>query len=134
MPYVSVKEIGSRPIIMTPARINAPQGAKVLADMLHDSGLVDMALVTLDWEGDFFWDTENNGPMPKELRKPVMFIYAAKYYQQVDKVAYIEMPIDVEDAFAQSNFSNDVALEIIDHIRLEFEQKLYESYHMKGAN
>lgn len=131
MPFVTVKEVGSRPTFTTPARVNAPQGAKVLADMLHASGVCDRAILMIDWDGDSLWDTQSKGPMPKEIKKPIFVVYADKYFSEVNRYAYIEIPIDIEDAFGQDNFSNTVAAELVDHIRKEFEYKYYQSDFVK---
>lgn len=127
MSRVEVKEYGARPALMTPARLNAPQGAKAIADLAHESGVVDYLSIVIDWDGSHFMGEQS-------FNKPIIYIYAAKYFQNINRTAYIEIPLDMEEAFSQSNFNSVVAAELVQHIAEEFEKKLSESYHMKGIN
>lgn len=113
---------------MTPARLNAPQGAKAIADIAHQRNAADLLSVVIDWEGDELFGDGSPGA------KPIVYIYAAKYFQNINRTAYIEIPLDMEEAFSQSNFSNLVAEELVQYIIEEFERKQYESQTMKGAN
>lgn len=129
MPRVEVAEHGNRPVLMTPARLNAPQGARAIADLAHNREVADYMIVVIDWDGSHLWEKEMQA-----VATPIMYIYAAKYFHNIGRAAYIEMPIDLEEAFGQSNFTSEVAEEIVQHIHEEFEKKAYESTHMKGTN
>ena len=113
---------------MTPARLNAPQGAKVIADIAHKRNAADLIRIVIDWEGDTLFGQGNAAAIP------IVYIYAAKYFPNINRTSYIEIPLDIEEAFNQSNFSNAVANDIVDYIIEQFEQKAYESQSMKGFN
>jgi hypothetical protein len=125
---VEVAEHGSRPVLMTPARINAPQGARAIADVAMQRNAADLLRVVIDWEGEQLFGSDNPAAMP------IVYIYAAKYFPNIDRTAYIEIPLDMEDAFSQSNFTSGLAQDIVDYIIEQFEQKAHESYSMKGNN
>lgn len=128
MPRIEVAEYGSRPSFLTPARLNAPQGAKAIADLAYKYNVADYMMIAIDWDGTHFkWD-KNFTP------KPILYIYATKYFQNINRNAYIELPIDIEEAFGESNFTNTVAVELLQHIAEQFDIKAYESTNMNGAN
>lgn len=129
--FVSIKEVGTRPALLTKARMNAPQGAKAIADTIYDSNICDRAILMIDWDGDSLWDTASKGPMPEEMKRPLFIIYADKYYSNVNRYASIEIPLDMEEVFGQDNFTREIAMELAQHIKEEFERKHYESYSMK---
>lgn len=107
-------EVGSRPLISTPSRLNAPAGAQVLADVLHELDFADDCLLTLDWD------------------RGALAISATKSYPEIKRRADIDFIVDIEDAFTKDNFGLDVAREIMDHLRSEFQKKDDESKRMIG--
>jgi hypothetical protein len=111
---VRVAEVGDRPLIATAARLNAPQGAKVLADVLYDLDFCDDILLTLDWD------------------KSVLAISAGKAYPSIRRRADIEVILDMEEAFQQDNFSLATVTETIAYLRSEFEKKNDEAKAMEG--
>lgn len=111
---VDVAEVGDRPLIATAARINAPQGAKVLADVLHDMDFADHCLLTLDWD------------------KGALVVSCAKRYPDIGRRADIDFALDMEDAFSRDEFGKDVAIEMMDHLRSEFRKKDDEAKAMEG--
>lgn len=111
---VRVAEAGSRPVIATAARLNAPQGAQVIADVLYDLDFCDDVLLTLDWE------------------RNALAISAVKFYPDISRRADIDFVVDMEDAFKQDNFSREVAMGIVDHLLDEFHKKDDEAKQMVG--
>ena len=111
---VDVSEVGARPTILTPARMNAPQGARVLADVIHDLDFADYCLLVLDWE------------------KNVLAVVATKRYPDIRRRADIDFIVDMDDAFTKDNFGLEVAKNIVDHLREEFEKKDAEAKAMEG--
>jgi hypothetical protein len=111
---VRVAEAGDRPMLATAARLNAPQGAQVLADVMHDLDFCDDVLLTLDWE------------------KNALAVSAVKIYPDIRRRADIDFVVDMEDAFHQDNFSREIAMGIIDHLIDEFHKKDEEAKQMVG--
>lgn len=108
---VVVREMGSRPLISTPARLNAPQGASALTDMAAEQDWADMMVVTLDWEGDGF--------------TPVMVVETFKWFIEYGGARLShQWIIDMEDAFGADNMDNSTLRLIIASIREEFERQI----------
>lgn len=111
---VRVAEVGSRPLIATAARLNAPQGAQVLADVLYDMDFADDCLLTLDWD------------------KGALVVSCAKAYPDIQRRADIDFALDMEQAFTRDEFGKDIAIEMMDHLRTEFRKKDDEAKAMRG--
>lgn len=107
---VVVAEVGDRPTITTPARLNAPQGAKQLADIMAEIDTIDMGKIVLDWKGDG--------------HTPVMTITAAKTYPGwAGKWLYLDpWHIDIDDAFNQDNMDNGILRQIAEEVRILFHE------------
>lgn len=104
---VVVREAGARPVVATSARINAPQGAKALADLLADEDFADMAILTIDWDGDGFTS--------------VLTIYTVKWYIEYSgQRLEHEWNVDIEDAFGQDNMTNGTLRQMVEDLRDEF--------------
>jgi hypothetical protein len=89
---------------MTPARINAPQGARLLADILAAEDFADMAVINLDWEGDGF--------------TPVLVIDTIKWFPQYDgRRLESSWRLDMDDAFGADNFDGGVARQMVHDLR-----------------
>jgi hypothetical protein len=111
---VDLSEVGERPQIATAARLNAPQGAKVIADALADKDFAQHAVLVLDWE------------------KGVLAIAMAKRYPDIGRRADIDFVVDMEDAFTRDQFGLETVMEIIDHLESEFRKKDEEAKLMVG--
>lgn len=94
-----VREYGTPPTIATFGVINARAGARVLADMLAPQEWADMAILTINYEGDGF--------TPALLIKLVKWPGKSRTNLQVDWV------ISLEDAFGLDNFNNERARDIV---------------------
>ena len=108
---VVVREMGSRPPIATPARLNAPQGAKALADLLAPEEFADLCVITLDWEGDGI--------------TPAMIITTVRWFieyggQRLEHV----WPIEMEDAFGLDNMDNSMLRNIVQQLRDHFNEQV----------
>jgi len=107
---VVVREIGSRPVISTPARLNAPQGAKALADLLADKDFADLCVLNIDWDGDGF--------------TPVLMVVAVKWFIEYGgQRLEMEWPIDIDEAFGRDNMNNGILRDIVLHMEEEFHAK-----------
>lgn len=108
---VFVREIGSRPMISTVASINAPQGAKALADLMAPEDFADLCVINLDWVGDGF--------------TPVMMITTVKWFLEYggQRLEH-SWPIDMEDAFGYDNMNNETLRLIVIQLREHFYQQI----------
>ncbi len=109
MARVIVVEEGTRPALMTLARRNAPQGARVIADIFADESFIDIAIIKISWQGDGF--------------TPALIIDTVKFFIEYGgRRLEHHWVLDLEDAFGYGNFSHEVAASIVDQIKLEFER------------
>ena len=106
---VVVRELGQRPALATPARLNAPQGAKALADLMAEEEFADLCVIELDWVGDGI--------------KPVMVIYVAGWFRDWPGESLTLEPwvIDLQDAFGKDNMDGSVLRLIVYEIKAVFE-------------
>jgi hypothetical protein len=125
---VDVVEHGDRPRVLTPARMNAPQGARALADALYNADFADLCSLVVDWDGTYLAPDD----MPVDIRQPALVIMASKWYPAIKKRADIFVRLDMEDAFARDNFGSDAIVEIIEHLVTEFQRKDEEASRMGG--
>lgn len=113
-----VREMGNRPIIATAGRLNAPQGAKALADLLAEETFADMAVLTIDWDGDGF--------------TPAFVIETFKWVIELKgKMLRTEWIIDLDDAFGLDNMTNALLRSMVADLRVfsneELERKMAQN-------
>ena len=107
---VIVRELGSKPTIMTPARLNAPQGARALADIMAEEDYADLATISVDWKGDGI--------------TPVLSILTVKFFPEYapENLQHF-WPIDMEDAFGSDEKMNrDTLLDINEQLKALFNE------------
>lgn len=109
---VALAEVGDRPLIATPARINAPQGARVLVDLMSQVDWIDYGRVTLDWIGDGI--------------TPVMIVEASKVFPH-GSITMKPWPIDIEDAFGLDNMTNGTLQDIVYHVEEAIRDAMLEA-------
>jgi len=105
---VIVRELGSKPAVMTPARLNAPQGARALADIMANEDYADLCTISVDWEGDGL--------------TPVLSLLTVKFFPEYapENLQHF-WPIDMEDAFGSGGKANrDTLLEINQMLKEHF--------------
>ena len=105
---VIVRELGTKPAIMTQARLNAPQGAKALADIMANEDYADMCTISVDWEGDGM--------------TPVLSLLTVKFFPEYapENLQHF-WPIDMEDAFGSGGKADrDTLLEINQMLKEHF--------------
>jgi hypothetical protein len=91
---VRVLEYGTRPSVMTRARLNAPQAARAFGQLFEQRNFADMATVVLDWSNSL-------GQQPEEVAKPVLHLIVVKLYPGTEKALTVTSRIDVDDVFSQ---------------------------------
>lgn len=55
---VEVAEVGTRPVVWTRARLNAPHGSKKLGELFSQQDWADKAIIVLDWQPEELQDSE----------------------------------------------------------------------------
>ena len=101
---IAAVELGDRPMLMTKARRFAPEGVKLLGEVLGHMAFADDALVVLDW-------SNATGRQPDEVAKPVVFITTMK--QVEERTLTVEVRLDVEDTFGTDSLVGEDFMVII---------------------
>lgn len=93
-------ELGERPVLYSQARRFAPEGVKLLAELLGHMGFADDGIVVLDW-------SNQTGRQPAEVHKPVVFVTTLKHVGE--KTLTVEVRLDVEETFGNDTIvANDL--------------------------
>jgi len=104
------REAGDRPAVATSARLNAPQAAKALCDMLADEDWADMCIITTDWD-------------TSRTNSPIMMIYTIKWsIEHGGRRIEHEWPIDVDEAFGEDNMTNPILRQIVREIETKMRE------------
>lgn len=112
---VIVSEHGNRPSVMTKARVLAPQASKYLADQFAEKEFADSVVIVIDWEGDLFWQGEDN--MPEELKTPIMAVICEKRYPMLgNKLLTVDYKLELEDFFGHDNATKDDLHEVVENM------------------
>lgn len=97
-------EVGQRPALMTKSRRFAPEGVKLLAEVLGHMEFAEEANIVLDWSNVM-------GEQPDETAKPVVFINTMKRVGA--RILTVKVRLDVEDTFGRDTLIADDFLAII---------------------
>lgn len=120
---VSVLELGSRPSLLTKARLNAPQGAKAIGALLGQQEWADLAMVALDWQPDELAGGER-------ANDAVLRMLVYKEVKPRNRVLTISWNLDVNDIFTKDQITRDDLMWVVD----ELKQKLNYELHRAGVN
>lgn len=117
-----VKEIGSRPNIVTPGRSNAPQAAVTLAKIFEQPGhnWSDKADIVLDWENSLLESDD------KELQYPVMLVACSKYVPGKGHLV-VQSRLNIDNVFTGDYVTYEVLSDIVDELRQMTITKLQEA-------
>lgn len=97
-------EMGERPKVFTNARRFAPEGVKLLAEVLGHMQFADDGLVVLDWDN-------TSGRQPEDAYVPIVFVTTVK--KVGERFLTVEVRLDVEDTFGRDTLVADDFLTII---------------------
>lgn len=117
---VIATEKGERPNVLTKARRIAPEAAKFIAKQLEDKFFADSAIIIVDWDGDLGWS--GTGPMPEDLKLPIMLVIVEKWYPKLNKRLQVDYKLDLEEMFGQDNAKVDDLFEIIEGLEARVRQ------------
>ena len=121
---VTVAEAGNRPVILTPARKDAPQAARLAGEVLGQLDVADIGEVVLDWDN-------STGRFPEgPTVKPIMYLNLLQYVPQVDRWVDVEVRVDVESVFNSHELTGDIIRDIL----AELVEKLAEELKTKEVN
>lgn len=101
---VIAAEYGTRPIVLTNARRFAPQGLRVLADLLERFQFADVGAVVLDWSNVL-------NRQPDEVAKPVMIVQTVKFVG--DRNLEVEVRLDVDDVFGRDEITAEHLVDVV---------------------
>lgn len=120
---VDAVETGRRPLALTKARMYAPQGVKVLAEILTTQNWGHRALVALDWQPEEF----ANDPAHRD--DAVLRIYV--WFAVPEKKRYLEVNwvLDANDVFSSNDITRDDLIWVISGL----EDKVRESLARAGV-
>lgn len=118
-------ELGDRPSVLTRARRFAPEGLRVLADLLGRLDFADTASVVLDWENVL-------GRQPDEVAIPVIIAQVSKRVTSVtspNNVLTIEVRLDVEDLFGNDAITANHLVDIVQGMREKMDSSIAQRVH-----
>jgi hypothetical protein len=117
-----VTEIGSRPKIITPGRVNAPDAAITLAKIFEQSGnnWADRADIMLDWENTLLGSDE------PELHYPVMLIAVDKYVPGKGHLV-VQSRLNIDNVFLGDYVTFETLADIVEELRVMTLGKLEEA-------
>jgi hypothetical protein len=97
-------EYGNRPKVWSKARRFAPEGTKLLAELLGKMGFADDAVVVLDWDNSL-------REQPDEAAKPVLRVQTGKTVGE--RTLIVTVRLDVEDVFGNDTMVAEDFLRIV---------------------
>lgn len=117
-----VRELGERPTLFTPPRMNAPQAAVALAKVFEQPGnnWADRVDIILDWQNSLL---EADDP---ELEYPVMLIAVDKYVEGKGHLV-VQSRLDIDSVFVGSTINREELLDIVEELRITTLRKLEEA-------
>lgn len=107
---VVVFELGERPALMTKGRVNAPQGARRLADLMANEKFAPEGLVITDWTGRY-GDPEMRGPgLPR-------IILVVRFSPDNENYCIVSINVDLEDTFGRDTLDPADLVEIVQGLK-----------------
>jgi hypothetical protein len=99
-------EYGDRPGLFTKARRFAPEGVKLLAEVMGHMEFAEDGIIILDWSNEL-------ALQPTEAVIPVVIIRTTKFVPEVSQRLTVEVRLDVEDTFGRDDITAQNLLDII---------------------
>jgi len=112
---IAAVELGERPVLFTNARRFAPEGVKVLGEVLSHMEFATDGIIILDW-------TNQLNEQHDAIAIPVLVIRVAKVFPEFGEGAMltVEVRLDVEDLFGQDSVTAENLLDITQQIEQKF--------------
>ncbi len=99
-------ELGERPVLFTKSRRFAPEGVKMLAELLGHMQFATDGIIILDWSNQL--DLQ-----PDATAIPVVVIRTIKHFPDWGQSLTVEVRLDVEDLFGRDEVT---AAELVDTV------------------
>ena len=106
-------ELGDRPVLFTKSRRFAPEGVKVLAELLGHLQFATDGIIILDWSNQL--DLQ-----PEAVAIPVVVVRTIKFFPEFDQSLTVEVRLDVEDLFGNDNVTPAELLDTVHAIEAKF--------------
>ena len=110
---VAAVELGDRPALFTKSRRFAPEGVKVLAEVLSHMQFASDGIIILDW-------TNQLDLQPEAVAIPVVVVRTIKHFPEWEQSLTVEVRLDVEDLFGNDNVTAENLLDIAQSIESSF--------------
>ena len=111
-------EVGDRPLVMTKSRRFAPEGTKLLAELLGHMEFADEGNVVLDWSNVM-------GEQPDEVAKPVVYVNTMK--RVGERILTVRVRLDVEDTFGRDTLIADDFVTIVSSMEKKMNEYIEQS-------
>lgn len=112
---VIAAELGHRPVLLTKARRFAPEGVRVLTDLLSRYEFADAASIVLDWDNVLLMQ-------PPEVAKPFVLVRTHNFVE--GRRLDMEIRLDVEDLFGNDAAIAEDFIEIIHSLERKVNETL----------
>ncbi len=106
-------ELGERPVLFTKSRRFAPEGVKVLAELLGHLQFATDGIIILDWSNQL--DLQ-----PDAVAIPVVVVRTIKFFPEFDQSLTVEVRLDVEDLFGNDSITPGELLDTVHAIEAKF--------------
>lgn len=106
-------ELGDRPVLFTKSRRFAPEGVKVLAELLGHMQFATDGIIILDWSNQL--DLQ-----PDAVAIPVVVVRTIKYFPDWGQSLTVEVRLDVEDLFGRDEVTPAELLDTVHAIEAKF--------------
>jgi hypothetical protein len=106
-------ELGERPLLFTKSRRFAPEGVKVLAELLGHMQFATDGIIFLDWSNQL--DLQ-----PDAAAIPVVVVRTTKWFPEWNQSLTVEVRLDVEDLFGNDNVTANALFDIVQSIESSF--------------
>jgi hypothetical protein len=123
---VRVMELGKRPSLWTKARMFAPQGAKVFAELFEQQNFAEAAMIIIDW-------TNELKLQPVEAAKPVLIMRIANHYQDLEETLTVESRIDIDDVFGGEAIDRSLMVDLVNEMKIKVGQSYDRRKHEKAG-
>lgn len=106
-------ELGERPVLFTKSRRFAPEGVKVLAELLGHMQFATDGIIILDWSNQL--DLQ-----PDAVAIPVVVVRTIKHFPDWGQSLTVEVRLDVEDLFGRDEITPAELLDTVHAIEAKF--------------
>ena len=116
---VEVQEVGSRPLLLTPARRLAPQAVHAMANYLQTREFAGKVFLVLDWDND-------TGQIPEGAPvKPILYVQAVRDVEGKGQLR-VEQRFDADDIFNRDALTPSLLVDLCHELEETVERAVKE--------